>query len=87
MANRSRTRTILEILRSPNGALWWVTGGAFLFLGMVLCVPFLRELFRFSPLHLADYPLALAAGLLSLAWFEILKVVRRIHQPAARRPG
>ena len=51
MTNRSWTSTIDKIHRAPNAALWWVTGGTVVFLGLVLTIPFLREIFRFSVIH------------------------------------
>jgi len=77
LANRSWSRLILDTLRSPNAALWWVTGGALLFLGLVLSVPLLRELFGFSLLHASDILLCLAAGAVSILWFELLKLAHR----------
>ena len=76
-ANRSWTRTIWSTLRTPNAALWWVIGGTTFFLGLALYVPFLRDLFHFSTLHPDDLALCLAAGLLSVTWFEGLKVFRK----------
>jgi Ca2+-transporting ATPase len=74
LANRSWTRPILAMLRSPNTALWWVIGGAMAMLAVVLYVPFARDLFRFSTLHTADVVICTAAGLFSVLWFEALKV-------------
>jgi Ca2+-transporting ATPase len=82
LTNRSRTRTILATLRMPNAALWWVLGGATLFLTLVLSVPFLRELFRFATLHPLDIALCLGAGVLSIAGFELLKRRRSSVQQA-----
>ena len=76
LTNRSWSRTILSTMRSPNRALWWVLGGAAVFLSLVLYVPFLRSLFRFSPLHLLDLVICLAAGVVSIVWFEGLKIVK-----------
>jgi Ca2+-transporting ATPase len=73
-ANRSWSRLILDTLRSPNAAFWWVTGGAVLFLGCVLYVPFLQNLFRFSVLHIADILISIGAGVISILWFEFLKM-------------
>jgi Ca2+-transporting ATPase len=73
--NRSWSRTIFATVRSPNAALWWVTGGALLFLGLALYVPFLQRLFRFSLLHPDDVALCIAAGVVSIVWFEVLKMV------------
>lgn len=77
LTNRSWSSTILQTLRSPNAALWWVTGGALFFLGTVLYVPFLRTLFHFDMLHPGDVIICLAAGIVSILWFEGLKMVRR----------
>jgi len=74
--NRSWSRNIIAILRTPNPAMWWVAGGAFLFLGLVLYVPFLQTLFHFSTLHPDDIVLCVGAGLASLAWFETLKALQ-----------
>jgi len=54
--------------------LRWVLGGAAVFLGLVLYVPFLRSLFLFSALHLIDIVICLAAGVFSIIWFEGLKM-------------
>ena len=78
MTNRSWTSTIGKILRAPNAALWWVTGGAVIFLGLVLNIPFLREIFRFSVIHPVDVVICVSAGILSIVWFELFKVFRRI---------
>jgi magnesium-transporting ATPase (P-type) len=76
-ANRSWTRTIWSTLRTPNAALWWVIGGTIFFLGLALYVPFLRDLFHFSTLHPDDLALCLAAGSVSILWFESLKLFKQ----------
>ena len=75
-ANRSWTRTIWSTLRTPNAALWWVIGGATVFLCLALYVPFLQRLFHFSTLHLDDLALCVAGGCLSVIWFEGLKWIK-----------
>ena len=82
LSNRSWTRTIVETLRAPNAALWWVIGGAVFALILTLSVPFMRALFHFVPLHLNDVLLCLAAGIGSIFWFELLKLIRRRLRPA-----
>ncbi|WP_096666976.1 cation-translocating P-type ATPase [Dolichospermum compactum] len=74
LSNRSWSRTIPEMLRTPNAALWWVLAGAVVFMGLVLYVPVLRHLFRFSVLHFDDLLVSLTSGVLSILWFEGLKV-------------
>jgi Ca2+-transporting ATPase len=74
LTNRSWSRTILKMLRAPNAALWWVVGGAAIFLALILYVPFLRNLFRFSYMHAVDILICVGAGVMSIIWFEGLKV-------------
>jgi Ca2+-transporting ATPase len=81
VANRSWSKTIFAILRTPNPAMWWVAGGSLVFLALVLYVPFLRVLFHFSTLHPGDVALCAGAGAVSLGWFESLKVFGRLRKP------
>ncbi len=76
-ANRSWSQTIPSRLRSPNQALWWVTGGAASFLGLALYLPVLRRIFHFANLGAREVLLCVGIGMLSVVWFELLKVVNR----------
>jgi P-type Ca2+ transporter type 2C len=87
LANRSWSQTILSRIGSPNRALWWVAGGAAVFLGCALYVPALRRVFHFSLLSAADVAWCLAVGLASILWFEGLKVLNRRRVPVTRRRG
>lgn len=80
LTNLSWSGTIIQTLRKPNTALWWVVGGAVVFLGLVLYVPFLRGLFRFAELHPLDLGICLAAGIVSILWFEVLKLFSGKHK-------
>jgi Ca2+-transporting ATPase len=77
LINRSWSRTVLATIRSPNAAMWWVVGGAVVFLGLVLYVPVLRQLFRLAELHWIDLFVCLLAGAVSLTWFELFKLMSR----------
>lgn len=77
LVNRSWTRTTLEVLKTPNAALWWVLGGGIIFLAIVLYTPLLRHLFRFSFLHLEDLAISAVSGVFSILWFEGLKLWQR----------
>jgi Ca2+-transporting ATPase len=87
LTNRAWSRTILQTLHTPNAALVWVVAGAGLLLVLVLAVPALRDLFRFSRLHPNDLALCLGAGVSSIAWFEAFKFLRRARMgvPDGRR--
>jgi Ca2+-transporting ATPase len=77
LINRSWTRTFFNLMRSRNNALWYVISGATFFLGLVLYVPWMRDLFDFSYLHISDILICLAAGAASILWFEGLKIISR----------
>ncbi len=76
LANRSWSKTIIRTLTIPNKALWAVIAGTLVFLGVVLSIPTLQDLFHFSQLHVNDLVLCFSAGILSILWFEGLKVFR-----------
>jgi Ca2+-transporting ATPase len=75
LINRSWSLTVMGTIRSPNPALWWVVGGAIIFLALVLKVPVLRELFRFAELHWDDIGACLVAAAVSITWFELFKLI------------
>ncbi|MGE5557544.1 MAG: cation-translocating P-type ATPase [Bacillota bacterium] len=83
-ANRSWSRTTMESLRNPNPALWWVLGGAVFFLALSFKVKALADLFHFAPLVPGDLAMVVGFGILSVAWFDILKILRRLSK---KRPG
>ena len=72
--NRSWHRTIRDTMRVRNAALWWVTGGTLVFLGLALYVPWLQKLFQFTTLSPVDLAICLGAGVLGVLWFELLKI-------------
>ncbi len=77
--NRSWSRR-LERSSLYDHALWAVTGGALLFLGLVVYLPPLADLFRFAALDPRELVVCFAAGGLSVTWFEIVK---RAKKPTA----
>jgi Ca2+-transporting ATPase len=77
LANRSWNRSLFSSFAAANPALLWVLGGALAFLGLVVYVPGLRDVFHFAAMSPVDLAIALAAGLVSVGWFEIVKVASR----------
>jgi len=82
LTNRSWSRTIWSTFHTPNPSLWWVIGGALFALLLVLFLPGLRAIFHFSLLHADDLLICLLAGIFSILWFEVLKMVHGLHQVA-----
>ena len=72
--NRSWKNSILKTLRIPNKALWWVTGGTVFLLGLIMTIPFLRELFKFAPLHRWEFVLIVCSGFVSILIAESIKI-------------
>lgn len=81
LTNRSWSDSFLSVFHSHNQALGWVTGGAVVFVGLILYFPFLRDIFRFAELHMEDLLICLAVWAISLLWFEMLKKLRRFRCP------
>jgi Ca2+-transporting ATPase len=82
-SNRSRTATLLTTLRVPNRTLWLVSGVTLVVLGLVLYLPWLTRLFLLEALSLPDLLLAVGLGLVSVFWFEAVKLMRRWSSSAA----
>jgi Ca2+-transporting ATPase len=74
LTNRSWSRSILSSLTVHNKWLVRVVAGAILFLGLAIYVPILQRLFHFERLHGVDILISLAAGVLSVIWFEVVKI-------------
>jgi Ca2+-transporting ATPase len=77
LANRSWRESIFASFKKRNPALIWVIGATLLFLGLIIYVPFLEGLFHFSFIHPIDILASLIAGIASVAWFELLKIMAR----------
>jgi Ca2+-transporting ATPase len=74
LTNRSWSRSILSSLTVHNKWLVRVVAGATLFLGLAIYVPIFQRLFHFEYLHGWDILIFLLAGVLSVIWFEVVKV-------------
>ncbi len=79
LSSLSLSRSLLATIRVRNPALWWVISGAVVFLGLILVVPFLREVFGFASLQVFDLALGLLVGGCSVVWLELLKVALGKH--------
>jgi Ca2+-transporting ATPase len=76
LVNRSWGRSALATLRIRNAATWTVISGAIVLAALAFAVPAIRSAFRFAPASADDLGLAALAGVLSLAWFEVVKQLR-----------
>jgi Ca2+-transporting ATPase len=78
LVNRSWRLSIWQSFRERrNPTLKWILAGAAL-LVVLLTVPSLRDAFHFGPMKPTDWLVALLAGFVGAAWFEVYKArVRR----------
>ncbi|HTY35088.1 cation-translocating P-type ATPase [Mycobacterium sp.] len=84
LVNRSWRLPVWRIFRERrNPTVMWIVGGAALILVLVLTIPWLRHAFHFGAITLTEWLVAVAAGLVGVAWFEIYKVVTARRQPHA----
>ncbi|MBK5215730.1 MAG: cation-translocating P-type ATPase [Candidatus Pacebacteria bacterium] len=72
--NLSWVDNIYKIITSGNKVLYMVFIGALLSLMAVLYIPFMADLFHMAPLYFSDFILIGASVVLSMMWFEILKL-------------
>ena len=77
LTNRTWSSSIITSLRAKNTALWWIVAFTLVFLGLVICVPSLRHLFRFGTLHPGDLVVSLVAGIAAILCFEAIKYLGR----------
>jgi P-type Ca2+ transporter type 2C len=76
ISNRSWVTNFFKLIFTPNKTVKWVVGGAIFFLILVLNVPFLLNLFQFEKISLNEAIVCVAAGLLSITWFEVYKLFK-----------
>jgi len=77
MSNRSWVSDIFKILVTPNKAVSWIVGGAFMFLLLILNIPVLLDLFMFEKLRFPEIIVCLIVGFASIFWFEFYKRIRK----------
>ncbi|MBN9371012.1 MULTISPECIES: cation-translocating P-type ATPase [unclassified Hydrogenophaga] len=77
LSNRSASGSLWASLRTPNRTLWWVIGAGLVLLALALYLPWAAGVLRFAPLAPLELAAAVAGGLASVVWFEVVKWVRR----------
>ena len=75
LSSRSQSRSILDTLRMPNRALWWVVVGAVGGLMVALYVPAMQRIFRFEALSASDLLFCALAASAGMVWSEIVKLI------------
>jgi Ca2+-transporting ATPase len=76
LTNRSWTDNIFKIISTPNKAVLWVAGGAFIMLTLILNIPFFIDLFQFKKPPFINIVFCCLAGSTTIIWFEIYKMLK-----------
>ncbi|WP_022721648.1 cation-translocating P-type ATPase [Rhodopseudomonas sp. B29] len=84
LINRSFSASLLTALRRPNPLLGVMVAFVTTLLAATLWWPWLRELFRFGPLHSDDLALTAAAAVVVLV---VLELAKPLWRKVMRRPG
>jgi len=74
LTNRSWSETIISTIRTPNTAMRWVFAGTICSLVLILAIPALRDLFRFSLIPVEELVTCVLAASVSVLWFEAWKI-------------
>jgi Ca2+-transporting ATPase len=77
LSNRSWTSDIFKILATPNRDVFWIAGGAFVFLIVILNTQVLLDLFMMEKIRFAELLICMLTGFSSIIWFEIYKKIRK----------
>ena len=67
-----------KVMAPKNIVVKWIVLGSIVLWGLVIFVPSLREIFRFSKLHLNDVVLCFFLGVTSVLWLDLLPKKLRI---------
>ena len=78
LAYLSPRRPMVFALADRNAALAWIVAGTVAALLAAIYFPPAAKIFRFAPLAPGDLAVALGAGLLGVAWYDLVKLLRLI---------
>lgn len=81
-ANRSLEQHIVQAIKNPNRSLWWLCGAAAAFLGLVIYVPWLRQMFGFHAPDAGGWLICTMAGVVAIGGLELIRMAARQKLPA-----
>jgi len=76
-ATRSFTKSILTTIKRRNNLVVPLLAVSAIFLATILLVPFVRELFKLSPISMQQFWLCFGVAFVSVMWFEVYKISLR----------
>ncbi|MBK8556638.1 MAG: cation-translocating P-type ATPase [Lewinellaceae bacterium] len=77
LINRSFVQPIYRTIFYPNRMLWMILGLAMVILMAILFVPAISQMFKITQPGWQDLALCTSVALLSVVWFELVKIFKR----------
>jgi Ca2+-transporting ATPase len=77
LENRSFEQSLLSTLRYKNSLIYFIIALTGLLLGLILTVPFMRNLFLLQPITIRQLLLCLFVSMISVFWLEGYKLIKR----------
>jgi P-type Ca2+ transporter type 2C len=78
LVNRSFYYSIFTTIRYKNNLVLLIIGTTLLLTGLLLYIPIFSSFFGFQPLNVELLCISILIGFLSVLWFELIKLARRI---------
>jgi Ca2+-transporting ATPase len=85
LINRSFYYSILTTLKYKNNMVLFIISITVAILGLIIFVKPLAAFFEFKTLNAPQLLTCIEIGFISVIWFEIVKLIRRIKTNAGRR--
>ena len=77
LVNRSFVYPVYQSFKNKNRTIPFILGISCFLLALILYVPFLASMFKVQALSVQDLGVCFGAGLLSVGWFELVKLLRK----------
>jgi P-type Ca2+ transporter type 2C len=76
LVNRSFVYSVFKTLRYKNNLVPLIIGSTFIFIGVMIYVPFVRDLFRLSQLSFEMIAACIVVAIAGTLWIDIWKIVK-----------
>jgi len=79
LVNRSFVYPVFTTAGYRNSLIPWVLGTTMVMTALLITIPFLRQLFQFTWIGWSMLGTAVLAGMISVLWYELVKLIRRLN--------
>ena len=79
LVNRSFTQSIIQTLANKNNLMKWMLGITIGLMVLIFSIPALSSFFKFEQLTLSLYLRSMIVGVVSVSWFEFIKMFSKLR--------